>query len=148
MKHRALFVLFTLLFLVAAVASSAAEKPQTTCAVCGGDIDIAKSPHVDYQGQRIYFCCEHCSAKFVADPEATFAKSAKEGVVFESVQKECPLSGEDVDKKVYADYKGRRVYFCCTKCKAKFEKDPEKYLAKLPGDQRSPDAAPAAPAAK
>jgi|WetSurMetagenome_2_1015567.scaffolds.fasta_scaffold25924_4 YHS domain-containing protein len=144
MKQRAMFVLFTLLLLVAASAIFAADKPQTACPVCGGDIDIAKSPHLDWQGQRIYFCCEHCMAKFKADPEASFAKSAKEGIVFQSVQKECPLSGEDVDKKVYADYKGRRVYFCCTKCKAKFEKDPEKYLAKLPGDQPAPAAAPAA----
>ncbi len=146
MNRRTILVLVTLVLLVSAVGAAAAEKAQTTCPVCGGDIDIAKSPHLDWEGQRIYFCCEHCEAKFKADPEASFAKSAKEGVVFQSVQKECPLSGEDVDKKVYADYKGRRVYFCCTKCKAKFEKDPEKYLAKLPGEQPAPAAKPAAPA--
>jgi YHS domain-containing protein len=148
MKQRAIFVLFTLLLLAAAVSSFAADKPQTACAVCGGDIDIAKSPHVDFQGQRVYFCCEHCQAKFEAGPEPYMEKAGNEGVVFESVQKECPMTGEPVNKKVYADYKGRRVYFCCAKCKANFEKDPEKYLAKLPGEKLPPPAAPTTPAAK
>lgn len=146
MNRRTIFVLITLIFLVSAVGASAAEKAQTACPVCGGDIDIAKSPHLDWEGQRIYFCCEHCEAKFKADPEASFAKAAKEGVVFESVQSVCPMSGKPIDKKSYVDYKGRRVYFCCDKCKAGFEKDPEKYLAKLPGEQPAPPAKPAAPA--
>jgi Cu+-exporting ATPase len=130
------------LLMMAAVATFAADKPQTACPVCGGDIDIAKSPHVDFQGQRIYFCCEHCSAKFDADPEKYLEQTGKDGIVFQSIQKVCPLTGEDIDKTAYADYKGRRVYFCCDKCKAKFEKDPQKYLAKLPGEKQ-PSAAPA-----
>lgn len=148
MKQRAIFVLFTLLLLVAASATFAADKPQTKCPVSGEPIDAAKSPHIDYQGQRIYFCCDKCPAKFKADPEKYFEQFAKDGVVLESVQKECPVSGEDLDKKNFVDYKGRRVYFCCNKCPAKFKANPEKYLAKLPGDQPAPAAAPAAPAAK
>jgi YHS domain-containing protein len=33
---------------------------------------------------------------------------------------------------VFVEYKGKKVYFCCADCKAKFEADPEKYIAKLP----------------
>ncbi|UCH93343.1 MAG: YHS domain-containing protein [Candidatus Aminicenantes bacterium] len=43
----------------------------------------------------------------------------------------CPMSGKDIDKdkaKLKAEYKGETYYFCCEKCKAAFEKDPEKYL--------------------
>ena len=43
----------------------------------------------------------------------------------------CPVLGGNVDKKVYADYQGKRIYFCCTGCDAEFKKDPEKYLKKI-----------------
>ena len=39
----------------------------------------------------------------------------------------CPVMGGKIDKKVYADYQGKRVYFCCTSCREEFKKDPEKY---------------------
>ena len=45
----------------------------------------------------------------------------------------CPVMEGKIDKKVYADYKGKRVYFCCAACKEKFNKEPEKYLKKLEG---------------
>jgi len=49
------------------------------------------------------------------------------------VQTTCPvLAGKPIDKNIYTDYKGKRVYFCCNSCKATFEKDPDKYLTHLP----------------
>jgi YHS domain-containing protein len=44
----------------------------------------------------------------------------------------CPVMGNPIDKRFYTEYKGKKVYFCCTACKSEFEKDPEKYLSKLP----------------
>jgi len=116
---------------VLGIGALAAEKPQTLCPVSGKAID--KTVYVDYQGQRVYFCCNKCPAAFKADPEKYFAQFEKEGTVLESVQVVCPVSGEDISKKSYTDYKGRRVYFCCDKCVASFKKDPEKYLKTLPG---------------
>jgi len=46
-------------------------------------------------------------------------------------QKICPVMGEAIDPDVYVDYQGRHIYFCCQMCKATFEKDPEKYVAKV-----------------
>lgn len=43
----------------------------------------------------------------------------------------CPVLGGNIDKKVYVDYKGKRIYFCCKGCDAEFKKDPEKYLKKI-----------------
>lgn len=43
----------------------------------------------------------------------------------------CPVLGGKIDKKVYADYKGKRVYFCCEGCDKEFKKDREKYMKKL-----------------
>jgi YHS domain-containing protein len=47
-------------------------------------------------------------------------------------QTTCPVSGDKIDKNVFVEYKGKKVYFCCASCKAIFDKDPEKYIAKLP----------------
>jgi len=43
----------------------------------------------------------------------------------------CPVMGGKINKKVYADYEGKRVYFCCKGCIPEFNKDPAKYMKKL-----------------
>ena len=43
----------------------------------------------------------------------------------------CPVMGGKIDKNVYADYEGKRVYFCCESCKKQFMQDPGKYIKKL-----------------
>ncbi|MBM4288844.1 MAG: YHS domain-containing protein [Deltaproteobacteria bacterium] len=45
----------------------------------------------------------------------------------------CPVMGGEINKNIYADYQGKRVYFCCTACIAEFNKDPEKFVKKLEG---------------
>ncbi|GBC92745.1 hypothetical protein HRbin15_01222 [bacterium HR15] len=40
----------------------------------------------------------------------------------------CPVSGEPVNKDIWAEIKGRKVYFCCTNCRSKALKDPDKYI--------------------
>ncbi len=51
-------------------------------------------------------------------------------------QKNCPVTGESIDPKVYIDYQGRRVYFCCAACIPKFKAEPAKYLAKLDAEKK------------
>jgi YHS domain-containing protein len=64
--------------------------------------------------------------------EASTAKEAQKAAA-EIEQTTCPvLDGNKIDKNVFVEYKGKKVYFCCADCKAKFEADPEKYIAKLP----------------
>jgi YHS domain-containing protein len=43
-------------------------------------------------------------------------------------QTTCPVMGGEIDKKVFVDYDGKRVYFCCPGCIETFKKDPAKYL--------------------
>ena len=47
-------------------------------------------------------------------------------------QTTCPVMGGKINKDIYTEYKGKKVYFCCAGCVDKFKEDPEKYLAKLP----------------
>ena len=47
----------------------------------------------------------------------------------------CPVSGEklgEMGPPASIDYQGKKVAFCCDSCIAKFQKEPAKYLAKLP----------------
>ena len=46
----------------------------------------------------------------------------------ETNQVKCPVMGGAVDKNVYTDYQGKRIYFCCPFCIKEFEKSPEKYM--------------------
>jgi YHS domain-containing protein len=46
-------------------------------------------------------------------------------------QQSCPITGEKIDKSVYVDYQGKRVYFCCAACKPAFLKEPGKYLKEM-----------------
>jgi len=63
-----------------------------------------------------------------AEPQAPAPSAAGQP---EIAQKICPVLGNPIDPNVHADYKGRRVYFCCTSCLKAFEADPEKYIAKV-----------------
>ncbi len=125
---RKLFVL--LAAILVSLTAIAADKPQTMCPTRDKPID--KTKYVDYQGQRVYFCCDSCAAKFKADPEPVFAKFAKEGIVPENVQKTDPICGMKVNEKsVKAEWKGRHLLFCSDHCKETFLKDPAKHVKAL-----------------
>ena len=136
-KHLIVFAAIALMAVPALAANDAkkVDKPkemkhQTVCPVMGDKID--SSSYVDIQGQRVYMCCNMCKKKIKADPDKYFEKAAADGIQFENFQKTCPVSGEKLtDAKSSIYYKGRTVNFCCDKCIATFEKDPEKYLKAL-----------------
>ena len=49
----------------------------------------------------------------------------------EANQTTCPVMEGTVNKNIYTDYQGKRIYFCCAGCDQEFKKDPGKYLKKL-----------------
>ncbi len=55
-------------FKKAAEAGVLFENVQTTCPVSGKELD-KKEIYTDYEGRRIYFCCEGCVATFNKDPQ-------------------------------------------------------------------------------
>jgi YHS domain-containing protein len=67
----------------------------------------------------------HEHAAVQAKPEAETASTTE--------QTTCPvMEGNKINKAIFTEYKGKKVYFCCPECKPKFEAEPEKYIAKLP----------------
>lgn len=60
----------------------------------------------------------------------TFGWSMPE-IALAAPQTQCPVLGGKIDKKIFVDYHGKRIYFCCPGCVAQFKKNPEKNLKKM-----------------
>lgn len=56
-------------------------------------------------------------------------------------QTTCPVMGGAIDRNIYLDYQGKRIYFCCPACLPEFQKDPGKYLQKMEAEGMVPDPA-------
>jgi YHS domain-containing protein len=76
------------------------------------------------------------AAEDVKKTATAAATDANKAVTAAVEQTMCPVLEAKIDKNVFVEYKGKKVYFCCADCKAKFEADPEKYIAKLPQFQK------------
>ncbi|MDR3568352.1 MAG: YHS domain-containing protein [Syntrophobacteraceae bacterium] len=50
----------------------------------------------------------------------------------------CPVLGNKIDKNVFVDYHGERIYFCCSGCINEFKKNPAKYLKKMEAEGVTP----------
>jgi hypothetical protein len=62
--------------------------------------------------------------------------------VFAAPQTNCPVMGGEVNKDLYVDVEGKRIYVCCPYCIGEIKKDPAKYIAKAEADGQELEAAP------
>ncbi len=72
----------------------------------------------------------------IAEEAKSAGKEEKKEAVKPYKLDTCLVSDEklgEMGKPVVMVYQGQEMKFCCKKCKAKFEKDPEKYLKMLNG---------------
>ena len=69
---------------------------------------------------------------------------AEEDTTTNNLQTTCPVMGGKINKEVYTDYKGERIYFCCEGCISEFQKDPAKYIEKVENEgatlEKTPEA--------
>lgn len=69
----------------------------------------------------------------------------KSAEVKAKTQDTCPMmDGQKIDKKYFADYQGKRVYFCCPGCVAAFNQNPEKIVKEMEAKGIQLEKAPAA----
>jgi YHS domain-containing protein len=77
-----------------------------------------------------------CKKSEPAKPAMDMSKTketAQQTAAAATEQTVCPvMAGNPIDKNVFVEYEGKKVYFCCEDCKATFSKDPEKYIKDLP----------------
>lgn len=57
------------------------------------------------------------------------AAEADEGAA--KAQSLCPVMGGQINKDLFVDHNGHRIYVCCEGCLARIKADPEKYVNKL-----------------
>jgi YHS domain-containing protein len=121
-----------------AKAQLAANKPlraQIACPVTGGAIDkkvFAEEPMYD-----LYFSSEDAKKQYAADKGKYAAKLAS---CF-TYQTHCVVMGGKIDPAVSKEIDGKKVYFCCDGCQAKFEKDKEASFKKLSDQMKANEAA-------
>jgi YHS domain-containing protein len=66
-----------------------------------------------------------------ADVSGTGATNQAPRVVV-TPQTMCPVeTGNPINKDIFRDYNGKRVYFCCNMCPKVFDKDPARYVKQL-----------------
>ena len=46
----------------------------------------------------------------------------------------CPVMGGKINKSLYVDAEGKRIYVCCAGCIGKIKADPKKYIKALEDD--------------
>lgn len=66
----------------------------------------------------------------------TMAAEAATQVATATEQTLCPVMEAPINKDIFVEYEGKKVYFCCNGCEKLFKENPEKYLAKLPQFQK------------
>jgi hypothetical protein len=110
------------LFALSAFAACCSGEKKTACsttdkpAACAAHQDSVAQPAAVKQAQ--------------ADPGASKALVA---------QTKCPVMGEPINKKLYVDYQGKRIYVCCGMCLGQVKEDPAKWIRKLAEMGQKPD---------
>jgi Cu(I)/Ag(I) efflux system membrane fusion protein len=56
-----------------------------------------------------------------------------------TTQTHCPVMGNAINKEVFIDYNGQRIYFCCSGCDDSFLEDPEKFLEQMRAEGIHPE---------
>ncbi len=146
-KRQVLFLMvaFSFLFTLSTTPLLQAEE-YVLCA--GGCAKLKKSEakfSAEHEGKTYYFCSEECKAAFEKDPEK-FIEQHKEHAHQKAHKCKanctcpkctatstcvCGMKMKKSEAKFSAEYKGKTYYFCCEKCKEKFEKDPEKCIEQM-----------------
>jgi YHS domain-containing protein len=82
-----------------------------------------ESAAAEYNGGKVFFCCENCPAEFKKDP-AKHAVKANHQLVATTQAKQtgCPFSGKAVAEGTAVKIDGVEVAFCCPNCQGKVAK--------------------------
>lgn len=65
--------------------------------------------------EAVHVCCNKCAKKYAEDQKLAAIKDDGAG--------KCPVSGKPADADVFVVDQGRKQYFCCDNCKAKYVKE-------------------------
>ena len=101
-------------------ADDAAPGDDVKCPVSGQKVKAAS--FVEYNGGKVYFCCNNCPKEFKANTEKYAAKANHQlAQTKQLVQVNCPITGKATKDGTAVDVSGVSVAFCCNGCKGKVE---------------------------
>ena len=109
-------------FAVKANAQLVATKQavQVGCPISGKPVDPKWTVAVG--GTKIGFCCKNCCAKAAkAEGEDQLALVFTKFDKGFTTQTACPISKKKINPEHFSEKDGKKTYFCCGKCKAKFD---------------------------
>ncbi len=124
--------------------------------ICGMTVDPVKAAgRYDHNGTTYYFCAVSCLERFRADPDRALSQKPLTLITMPAPRKPLPMMvqvtpgeidpvcGMTVQPATAAgsyEYRGKKYYFCATRCLEKFRADSDYYLT--PPDQRIPKPTP------
>ncbi len=122
MKTRAFAVLVAVMALATVIgwgvssrADDAKSDSDMKCPVSGKP--ASKDHAVDYDGGKVYFCCDDCPKAFQKDPSKYAAKAHLQmALTGQLTQTACPFSHKPVNPEKTVDVGGVKVAFCCGDC--------------------------------
>ncbi|HET9691321.1 MAG TPA: permease [Acidimicrobiales bacterium] len=90
--------------------------------VCGMQVEAAHAPaSTEHDGERVYFCSDHCKHRFDADPERYLAASAAEEAAG-AVDPVCGMTVDPARAGARRETDGEVTYFCCAGCAEAFDR--------------------------
>ena len=63
--------------------------------------------------------------------EASKDKIGKQTVDEKAINAKCPVTNKDLDESKISTFEGRKIGFCCDKCKGKFDANPASFKSKI-----------------
>ena len=121
--------------------------------VCGMQVERSHAPAtVVHDGQRVWFCSEHCSHRFLANPARYLSTSGAggqttaplgeghggaphggehhggSGIDLGTLDPVCGMTVDPEHAPGKTEHNGRAIYFCAAGCAEAFRSDPERYL--------------------
>jgi YHS domain-containing protein/uncharacterized membrane protein YraQ (UPF0718 family) len=108
--------------------------------VCGMQVETAHAPaSLVHEGQRVYFCSEHCAHRFAANPDRhrTPVSAGHPGHqpgpgTSGTIDPVCGMTVEPAHAAATVEHGGTSVYFCSTGCRDAFVADPDRYPTPRP----------------
>ncbi|MCD7897150.1 MAG: hypothetical protein LUG50_10845 [Planctomycetaceae bacterium] len=113
--------------------SHAAEaKAQRLCPVTGTALSGVASPvRARVDGFTFLVADEASRQQAEADGAAVFAALARNGDAAEPVSEACPIMGNRINRQLFLEKNGRRVFMCCKGCTKRLQNNWDKAVDTL-----------------
>lgn len=102
-------------------ADNGTDKAADSAGKCPVSGKPASKDHaLDFDGGKVYFCCDNCPKEFAKDSDKYAAKAHLQmDVTGQLTQTTCPFTGKPINEEQTVDVGGVKVAFCCANCKKK-----------------------------